>query len=123
MNNESLLTVVSVRGINPRSTPPSLIYIGRRCAGWSQSPLANPFKLVSEAQRAEAIDQYRRYLWAKMTSNDPAIMAELECIAHVVQSGLSVQLGCWCGPGKACHGDVVKAAVLWTIANKVAVSE
>lgn len=114
---EQLITVVSVRGINPRLASPDLIYIGRRCAGWQQSPLANPHKLQADDIREDVIDQYRRHLWACVKRGDLAIIAELTRIAGMVQRGEAVQLGCWCAP-LACHGDVVKEAVLWWIANK-----
>lgn len=118
MSIESLITVVSVRGINPRSAQANLIYIGRSCAGWRQSPLANPFKLDHKGQRTWVILQYTEWLRGKIKAGDSAIAAELSRIANMVQRGETVQLGCWCGPSKACHGDIVKAAVLWWIANK-----
>jgi len=117
MKPEELITVVSVRGLNAQSAHANLIYVGRRCAGWSQSPLRNPTKLTSEAQRSEAIEQYRRYLWQKINDNDPAITAELARIADTVKRGETVRLGCWCNP-LACHADVIRQAVLWWIANK-----
>jgi hypothetical protein len=119
-NYESLITVVSVRGLMPQFAHANLIYVGRRCKGWAQSPLRNPIKLTHESQRSEAIAEYRRYLWQKINDNDPAITAELARIATIVQRGEAVRLGCWCHP-YACHGDVVKQAVLWWIANKMAV--
>lgn len=121
MNHESLITVVSVRGINPRAAQPNLIYVGRSCAGWRQSPLRNPVKLTHESQRSEAIAAYRRYLWEKIGNGDPTIITELARIAGIVQRGEVVRLGCWCSP-YACHGDVVKQAVLWWIANKCEVA-
>lgn len=121
MNHESLITVVSVRGIKPHSAPPNLIYIGRRCASWPQSPLANPYKLQANDIREDVIDQYRRHLWACVKRGDSAIITELTRIAGMVQRGESVQFGCWCSP-LPCHGDVVKEAILWWIANKIEVS-
>jgi hypothetical protein len=112
MNNESLLTVVSVRGINPRLASPDLIYIGRRAGNWAESPLANPFKLTNESDRPAIIEQYGRYLWTKITDDDIAVTDEIARIARMVQGGHAVLLGCWCSP-LACHGDAVKQAVLW----------
>lgn len=114
---ESLITVVSVRGIEPKSAPDNLFYIGRRCTGWAESPLCNPTKLARESQRTEAIAQYRRYLWQKIEKDDYSIYTAITRIADMVRRGESVQLGCWCSP-RACHGDVVKEAVLWWIANR-----
>lgn len=118
MSIELLITVVSARGIKPQDAPANLIYIGRRCAGWRQSPLANPFKPKHEGQRTWVIDLYTEWLWGKMKEvPDPKVTNELSRIAGMVQRGEAVQLGCWCSP-LACHGDVVKEAVLWWIANK-----
>jgi len=120
MKPEELITVVSVRGINPQSAPPDLIYIGRRSGNWRQSPLANPFKLTPDDIREDVIDRYRQYLWQRVKRNEPAITSELTRIASMVQRGEAVMLGCWCSP-LICHGDVVKEAIIWMIANKVEV--
>lgn len=106
------ITVVNVRGLKPVTAPPDLIYIGRCCAGWPQSPLHNPIKLVSGTSRDDAIEQYRRYLWTQMQIGNTSIVGELTRIAAIAHNGQPVKLGCWCAP-LSCHGDVVKAAVLW----------
>ena len=111
----SLITVVCVRGLKPATALPSLIYIGRNGRhGWPRSPLANPFKLATEADRAAVIERYRGWLWEKIQANDGAVVGELDRIAAKVKAGEPVQLGCWCSP-LPCHGDVVKAAVLWSL--------
>lgn len=117
MSIESLIAVVSVRGIKPQDAPANLIYIGRRIGNWQQSPLANPFKLDHEGQRTWVILQYTEWLWGKIKAGDSTIAAELSRIADMVRRGEAVQLGCWCKPA-ACHGDVVKEAVIWWLANK-----
>lgn len=108
-----LITVVCVRGLKPTSAPASLIYIGRMAGGWRRSPLANPYKLTG-SERTLVIERYRTWLWGKIQGNDAAVVAELDRIADKVKAGEPVQLGCWCSP-LPCHGDVIKAAVLWRL--------
>ena len=116
--NAGLITVVSVRGVRYRLAPTNLIYIGRNGRhGWPRSPLANPFKLATEADRAAVIERYKVWLWDKIKSLDDTVTAEIDHIAHRVKRGETVQLGCWCSP-LPCHGDVVKAAVLWGCENR-----
>ena len=56
----------------------------------------------------EAIERYRRHLWAEIRSGRLA----LERLA-----GLSGKtLGCWCAPGP-CHGEVLAAAASWAAAQ------
>lgn len=113
--NADQITVVSVRRLKPATAPASLIYIGRNGRhGWPRSPLANPFKLDTEVDRAAVIERYRVWLWDKIQAKDGPVVAELARIAAKGAAGEPVQLGCWCFP-LACHGDVVKAAVLWAL--------
>jgi Domain of unknown function (DUF4326) len=134
MNVESLITVVSVRSINPRLAPANLIYIGRRVGNWPQSPLANLVKLTDESQRDALVNQYGIWFWEKIGRGDRLVIAEIERIANMVRNGQAVMLGCWCkrpglynltidaGEDKACHGDVIKQAVIWWIVNKCEVA-
>ncbi len=74
------------------------VYIGRG------SIWGNPFPITPENGREQVIAAYRNYLWAAIKSGKitkPMLLA-LE----------GKKLGCFCKP-KACHGDVIKAAVEW----------
>lgn len=64
------------------------VYIGR------PGPFGNPFPLKSEADRENAIRQYRDWI-----ATQPELMAKLSELRGKT-------LGCWCSP-KACHGDVL----------------
>lgn len=78
--------------------PQSAIYIGRG------TPLGNPYTMAEHGERA--LDLYRRWLWAKIRSHDPSVMAALR------QIGSRSLLVCSCKP-RPCHGDVVVKAWLW----------
>jgi len=74
------------------------VYIGRG------SVWGNPYPLASEGDRDRVIAAYKVYLWESIKSGKitkPMLLA-LE----------GKKLGCFCKP-KACHGDVIKAAVAW----------
>ena len=76
--------------------PPGAVYIGRRNARYRLpvSKWGNPFSIKREADRAEAIAAYERWL----QSQRPLMEALHEL------SGLD--LVCWCAP-LPCHGDVL----------------
>ena len=59
---------------------------------------ANPFKVDKIEGRATAIEQYEKYIRAKLESGEIKVeqLMELE----------GKNLGCWCKPN-ACHGDVL----------------
>ena len=86
------------------------IYIGRAGYGLKGSPLANPFKMNKEAERAEVIERYRTYIQKKIEERDQAVLDELREIEHAHRKGEKVVLLCWCAP-RACHGDVVKELI------------
>jgi hypothetical protein len=76
--------------------PAGAVYIGRRNAryGLAASKWANPFSIKREADRAEAIAAYERWLQSQRHLMDA--LPEL--------SGRD--LVCWCAP-LACHGAVL----------------
>ena|ERR1700761_573522 len=85
-------------------TAPSRIQL-RRTRGWRKPPgavvVARPSKwgnpyLVAEHGRDEAVRLYREHL-----GRHPELIAA----ARAELSGRD--LACWCGPGQACHGDVL----------------
>jgi len=79
---------------------PDHVYCGRG------SVLGNPFKMYSEIQRDEVCEQYRKYFYEKVVSDDPVILAELNRILNIARV-LPVRLGCFCAP-KRCHCDTIK---------------
>lgn len=109
-----LIKVVDIR------QDPDAIYIGRAMPlfGLSASALANPFRLSKEQPRDEQqqaiLGSYRRWLWKEIKSRQGAAYNELLRLRSLLLSGEEVKLGCWCAP-KSCHGDVVKAALLYLL--------
>lgn len=99
------------------------VYIGRAMPAYklAQSPLANQWKLGSLASSEEILVEYRKWLWKEIKLKGK-VWLELQRIAKIVMSGQDVKLICWCkekGEGKEnpCHGDTVKNALLWMIAE------
>jgi hypothetical protein len=52
----------------------------------------------------------------QMKNPESEASKELRHLATIAQSG-DLQLGCWCSP-QSCHGDVIKAAIEWVIAQE-----
>lgn len=76
------------------------VYIGRG------SPLGNIYAINEEAgiTRQVAIELYRRYLWREIKRGKITL--------DYLRSLDGKRLACYCYP-KACHGDVVVAAIKW----------
>lgn len=85
------------------------VYIGRGSQWgnkWSHLPETKAeFKVET---REEAVAAYKEYLWEQMKSG--AVTNEMLRSLH------GKRLGCFCAP-KACHGDVIAAAVNWVMKN------
>ena len=75
------------------------VYIGRG------SKWGNPFVMRSEADRERVIEQFRKYLWKQIEAG-VVTKDELRALD-------GKRLGCFCAP-KACHGDVIVAAIEWS---------
>ena len=88
------------------------VYIGRQTKDRPRSPLANPEYLAREEDRTKVIASYKQWLYAKIQARDPKVMGELWWILDLARRPEGVTLVCWCAP-KACHGDVIKAALHW----------
>jgi Domain of unknown function (DUF4326) len=89
------------RDWRPDRLPEDVVYVGRAMyrGGWRlpASPLASPFTIsrdASAAERAEALEDYRRWLL-----NEPELMASLARLR-------GRRLACWCAP-LACHAAVL----------------
>lgn len=65
------------------------VYVGR------PSVWGNPFRMPSEAQRAETVARYRDW-----------ILTQPHLIERAKQELRGKRLACWCAP-KACHADVL----------------
>lgn len=83
--------------------PEGSIYIGRPNYkfGLKGSKYHNPFK---RSETTDCVEQYRKYLWQEIKKGNITIeeLANLE----------GLNLVCYCKP-KACHGDVLLAAIKW----------
>ena len=110
------VSVVSVRGL--RAGDPSVVYVGRACAGWSESPLGNPFRVGPSCSRQAAIARYRGWLWGVVQARSGPAWEALLGLVSRVQAGESVVLGCWCSP-LPCHGEVIASAVQWLVSQGV----
>ncbi len=110
---------INVRGV--RANNPNVFYVGRACADWHASPLANPYPVGQQYSREQSIAQFKRDLWAAiqagmnrdlMTTWQAAAWDALLVLVARTQDGQDVAVGCWCKP-QACHADVICAAVEW----------
>ena len=90
-------------------------YIGRRFKDVAASPLGNPYGLAYG--REQCIAQYREWLWSKIKYSDRLVLGELKGLIELAKRPQGVTLVCWCrrsgADGPSCHGDVVRAAMLW----------
>jgi hypothetical protein len=91
-------TVVNMTGHRDDPGLADVVYVGRAFCrgGWrlAASPLANPFRIGADGDRAEVVARYREYLLAS-----PDLLALLPGLR-------GKRLGCWCAP-LPCHADVI----------------
>jgi len=80
------------------------VYIGRG------SKWGNPFVIGKDGDRAEVIEQYKRWLLGIITIPDRVRPTTKEADQEL----LGKVLGCHCSP-EACHGDVLVAFVAHNI--------
>ena len=97
-----MITVANVR------TATNGVYIGRAMPGRAGSPLGNPYKLKSGAQRGAVIAQYEVWLDVQLSSDTPAHRA-FDALIEAARHGDLVLL-CWCAPLE-CHGDVIRRRI------------
>jgi len=102
------INVVSIRRL-PYSKRSGITYIGRQCAGWTSSPLANPFKIGVDGDREQVIAKYETWLRDLLKVPSPQ-HTEMIRLYHIAENS-SLTLGCWCKP-LPCHGDVIKKILL-----------
>ncbi|MEG4286392.1 DUF4326 domain-containing protein [Microcoleus sp. A006_D1] len=98
------------------------IYIGRGTKKLPRSPLANPYSIGFDGNREQVIKLYREWLWYQINiseHNPNGALKKLLAMARLVKGGKPLILTCYCAP-LACHGDVIRNAILWLIReNKV----
>lgn len=95
------------------------MYVGRAFAGLEPHPLANPFKIATEAERPEAMERYRRWL-----NDRPDLEAQLARVRDDCEYGRA-PLACWCCDWRLgeqvrveCHAIVIAEAIAerWPVA-------
>lgn len=93
--------------------PENAVYIGRYNAehNLKRSPFANPHKLSPDEERGATIQKYKEWLWDELLSQRITKKQLLDLDGK--------NLVCYCKP-KACHGDVIVAAVKWVKENEPA---
>lgn len=90
---------IKIKIANKRHTDTG-VYVGR------PSPLGNPFRLRSEAEREAVIRSYERWLAEQIARGDAAICGELDRLYRKAVAEGEITLLCWCAP-KACHAEVI----------------
>lgn len=78
-------------------------YIGRG------TPLGNKY---NTGNRNKDIADFKKDLWEEMRRSDSEMSKELEKLYYIWKETGKLILVCSCKP-KACHGDVIKAALEW----------
>ncbi len=87
---------------------------GNQRLGLDTSPLANPYTEKSNARkgrirvanRDEAVEMYRVWLWERICADDQQVLAELRRVWP------TTALVCWCAPSR-CHCEVISSAAAW----------
>ena len=90
----------------------NIVYIGRLSA-YGLYPLANPYRIGPDGDRAEVLAKYKQWLWVIIKEKRAAYWS-LVSLAERVESGQNLRLACYCKPAD-CHGDVIIAAVNWLL--------
>ncbi|WVS24519.1 hypothetical protein PSPHG_CDS_0038 [Pseudomonas phage Psxphi15] len=103
-----MCTVVNRRLVNMRD--PDVVYIGRG------SMWGNPFShkdgtqaIVQVSSVAEAIQEYRKWLWFQIKNGIVTI--------EMLKDLDGKRLACYCAPNP-CHGNIIKQAVRWAKEQK-----
>lgn len=95
--------------VNAHHKQPYDFYCGRPKAG-SKSPLGNPYK--HDAGGLSVVEQFRFWLWNKIKTGDPEVIAELKRIRAHGQANAETKLACWCVPHRECHVEIIVKALL-----------
>lgn len=103
--------MITIINLHKRKLQPGEVYIGRshRFTQLEPSPLANPFKLETEADRPKVLEQYTRWLDERLAAPESAQSIELARLVDLARAG-DLVLACWCSPS-GCHGDIIKLRI------------
>lgn len=78
------------------------------------SPLGNPFKMDSEADRDTVCTQYENYFSQKVIiERNQSMLRQINQIRNILHVKGSVKLGCFCAP-KKCHCETIKNYIIET---------
>lgn len=98
-------------GSPPPPYPTDTLYIGRPQPDQLGSPLANPYHLHNEEDRARVLDAYRWWLQGHFWGpQDSPVFLELLKVLKLSLRPQGVALACWCAP-LPCHGQVIREFV------------
>jgi hypothetical protein len=111
--------MITIINLHKRKLQPGEVYIGRshRFTQLEPSPLANPFKLKDESERAKVLEQYTRWLDERLMAPESAQSIELARLVELARQG-DLVLACWCA-NLPCHGDIIKLRIEERLAEKV----
>jgi len=95
-----------------RHNEPGAVYIGRAMPRLNRkaSPLANPFRMRSEADRDEVCNRYEDWLQDQLAAENEAVCNEIDRLTALAHQQGGLTLGCFCAP-KRCHGDSIKRVI------------
>lgn len=105
-----MLSMIYVEHIKNRHNFDSYEYVGRKCYGFPESILSNPFKITKTCTRKQVIDKYREYFYQKLKDRDLAVLVEVLKLYKLSMKG-DLYLLCWCYP-KKCHANVIREYLL-----------
>jgi hypothetical protein len=94
---KALPAAAATRRVHVRDRVEGAVYVGRPAprAGLAGSPFANPYRVDVDGSREAVVGLYRDWLLGQ-----PRLLDRL----HELHGK---PLACWCGPGEACHADVL----------------
>jgi len=100
--------MITIVNLHKRKLQPGEVYIGRshRFTQLEPSPLANPYKLNSEAERPRVLEQYRVWLDERLMEPESAQSIELARLVELAKHGDLVLADWHTGPA-----DVVKERI------------
>lgn len=91
--------------VNRKNYRGASVYVGR------PGVLGNPFVIGRDGDRAEVIEQYRRWLWNELQRGAGQVWEEMQRLSKLAEAA-DLVLSCWCHP-LPCHGEVIRAAITW----------
>jgi hypothetical protein len=94
------ITVINRYKFVAQSVTATRLYVGR------PTTLGNPYRKMSEAQRARTVEQYEEWLRYRMRTRNQ-VRTEMERLLGLLQNGQDLELECSCAP-RACHADIIK---------------